>query len=83
MLPTLISEFRLSPELAAGIRRVKGAKRLGTRVGNWLTLERARMLIQEADAPDDLRSKRDRAILALLLGCSRRAGKSISGDQPH
>jgi hypothetical protein len=26
----------LSPELAAGIRRVKGAKRLGKRVGNWL-----------------------------------------------
>src|SRR5258708_22685787 len=27
----------LSPELAAGIRRVKGAKRLAVRVGNWLT----------------------------------------------
>ena len=26
----------LSPELAAGIRRVKGAKRLGVRIGNWL-----------------------------------------------
>src|SRR6202050_1452 len=26
----------LSPELAAGIRRVKGTKRLGTRIGNWL-----------------------------------------------
>lgn len=29
----------LSPELAAGIRRVKGAKRLGVRIGNWLTVE--------------------------------------------
>ena len=27
----------LSPELAAGIRRVKGVRRLGVRVGNWLT----------------------------------------------
>lgn len=27
----------LSPDLAAGIRRVKGAKRLGVRIGNWLT----------------------------------------------
>lgn len=27
----------LSPELAAGIRRVKGAKQLGARTGNWLT----------------------------------------------
>ena len=25
----------LSPELAAGIRRVKGAKQLGVRLGNW------------------------------------------------
>jgi site-specific recombinase XerC len=27
----------LSPELAIGIRRVKGVKRLGRRMGNWLT----------------------------------------------
>jgi len=31
----------LSPELAAGIRRVKGAKRLGIRIGNWLTIEQS------------------------------------------
>ena len=29
----------LSPDLAAGIRRVKGAKKLGMRLGNWLTVE--------------------------------------------
>jgi hypothetical protein len=29
----------LSPELAAGIRRVKGARRLGVRLGNWLTAQ--------------------------------------------
>ena len=29
----------LSPELAAGIRRVKGVRRLGVRMGNWLTAE--------------------------------------------
>src|ERR1700756_2213998 len=32
----------LSPELAAGIRRVKGAKRLGVRIGNWLTLDQSK-----------------------------------------
>src|ERR1019366_6793085 len=32
----------LSPELAAGIRRVKGAKRIGVRLGNWLTAEQSR-----------------------------------------
>jgi hypothetical protein len=39
----------LSPELAAGIRRVKGAKRLGVRLGNWLTQEEARALWQLPD----------------------------------
>jgi hypothetical protein len=29
----------LSPDLAAGIRRVKGAKKFGVRMGNWLTAE--------------------------------------------
>src|SRR5438270_857272 len=29
----------LSPDLAAGIRRVKGAKKQGVRIGNWLTAE--------------------------------------------
>jgi hypothetical protein len=32
----------LSPELAAGIRRVKGSKKLGVRLGNWLTAQEAR-----------------------------------------
>jgi hypothetical protein len=31
----------LSPELAAGIRRVKGTKKLGVRLGNWLTYARS------------------------------------------
>jgi hypothetical protein len=34
----------LSPDLAAGIRRVKGVKKLGVRLGNWLTAERASTL---------------------------------------
>ena len=57
----------LSPELAAGIQRVKGAKRLGIRLGNWLTVEQCRTLLR---APDERTlSRRDRAILAILLGC--------------
>ena len=36
----------LSPELAAGIRRVKGVKKLGARLGNWLSLNEARALWQ-------------------------------------
>ncbi len=58
----------LSPELAAGIRRVKGSKKLGIRLGNWLTVNEARSLWQIPDART-LKSKRDRAMLAVLLGC--------------
>jgi hypothetical protein len=35
----------LSPELAAGIRRGKGVRRIGVRVGNWLTPEQGKRLL--------------------------------------
>ena len=38
----------LSPELAAGIRRVKGVRRLGVRLGNWLTPEQGRRLLEHS-----------------------------------
>src|SRR5271168_3952915 len=66
----------LSPELAAGIRRVKGSKKLGVRLGNWLTVEEARALWQIPNA-HSLKGKRDRAILAVLLGCGLRRGELI------
>jgi integrase len=68
----------LSPELAAGIRRVKGAKRLGKRVGNWLTVDQARSLVQcHSNAEPTLRGKRDGAIIALLLGCGLRRTECV------
>jgi site-specific recombinase XerD len=66
----------LSPELAAGIRRVKGSKTLGVRLGNWLTVEEARAPWQIPNA-HTLKGKRDRAILAVLLGCGLRRGELI------
>jgi site-specific recombinase XerD len=61
----------LAPELAAGIARVKSAKSVGIRVGNWLSLRQAQALLS---APDTTMMKglRDRAILAVLLGCGLR-----------
>lgn len=61
----------LSPELAAGIRRVRGVKNLGARIGNWLTTEQARQLLGSIDI-SSLRGKRDLALLAVLLGCGLR-----------
>jgi len=39
----------LSPELVADIRRVRGSKKLGMRIGNWLTVNEARSLRQLPD----------------------------------
>jgi integrase len=64
----------LSPELAAGIRRVKGAKRVGVRLGNWLTAEQGRALLGAPDV-QKLKGSRDRAMLALMLGCGLRRGE--------
>ena len=61
----------LSADLAAGIRRVKGAKRLGTPVGNWLSAEQGKRLLRTVDV-GGLRGKRDYATLAILLGCGLR-----------
>jgi site-specific recombinase XerD len=66
----------LSPELAAGIRRGNGAKRLGVRIGNWLTVDQSKKLLQCLPA-ETTRGKRDRAILALLLGCGLRRAELV------
>jgi hypothetical protein len=58
----------LSPELAAGIRRVKGVKQLGVRAGKWLTLEQSRTLLEKSDG-ESLRNSRDLAMISILLGC--------------
>jgi site-specific recombinase XerD len=54
----------LSPELAAGIHRVR---KLGSRLGNWLTAGEASALLQVPNG-QTLTGKRNRAILAVLLG---------------
>ena len=67
----------LSPELAAGIRRVKGVRRIGVRIGNWLTAEQGKRLLAGADR-DSLRGKRNYAILAMLIGCGLRRGELLA-----
>ena len=66
----------LSPDLAAGIRRVKGAKKLGMRLGNWLTVDEAQSLWQLPNT-HTVKDKRDRAILAVLLRCGLRRKELI------
>jgi site-specific recombinase XerD len=61
----------LSPELAAGISRVKGVKQLGFRAGNWLSPAQSSEVLLRADG-EGMRAKRDYAMLAMLFGCGFR-----------
>ena len=61
----------LAPELAAGISRVKSAKSVGVRTGNWLSLRQSQALLSAPDIAT-VKGLRDRAILAVLLGCGLR-----------
>jgi len=72
----------LAPELAAGITRVKGAKSTGGRVGNWLSVQQAQKLL---NAPDVTTKKglRDRAMLAVLLGCGLRRSEVAALTLKH
>jgi site-specific recombinase XerD len=57
--------------LANGIGAVKGIKSAGVRSGNWLTREQAQTLINSPNV-ETLKGLRDRAILAVLIGCGLR-----------
>jgi integrase len=67
----------LSPKLAAGIRRVKGVRRLGVRLGNWLTPEQGRRLLEHS-TPSTPRALRDHAMVAILIGCGLRRAELLA-----
>jgi integrase len=60
----------------------RGIKQQGVRVGNWLTRAQAEGLINCPD-PSSLKGKRDRAVLALLVGCRLRRGEVVSLTVDH
>jgi len=66
----------LSPELAAGISRVKGVKQLGFRSGNWLSAEQSSEILKHAGG-NTMRAKRDYAMLAMLFGCGFRRSELV------
>jgi site-specific recombinase XerD len=61
----------LDPLVVSGILRIKGMRAEGKRLGNWLTKIQAQELLNTVDI-STLRGKRDKAILAVLLGCGLR-----------
>lgn len=61
----------MPPELAAGIARVQGVRTAGRRTGHWLAPDQAEALIGRPEA-DTRKGKRDRVIVAFLIGCGLR-----------
>lgn len=72
----------LDAQTAGGIRAVKGTRREGRRTGNWLTREEAQTWL---GAPDrrTLPGRRDRALLAVLIGCGLRRSEAASLSFGH
>jgi site-specific recombinase XerD len=67
----------IDSRIANGIRAVKGVPIRGRRTGNWLTREEAQMWLNASDTKT-LKGVRDRAVLAVLIGCGlRRAEAAI------
>jgi site-specific recombinase XerD len=66
----------VDPVLATGITKVRGARQLGVRMGNWLTRDQAERLLRAPNS-DTIKGKRDRAILGLLIGCGLRRSEVV------
>lgn len=67
----------IDSRIANGIRAVKGMPQRGRRTGNWLTKDEAQMWLNAPDTKT-LKGMRDRALLAVLIGCGlRRAEAAI------
>ena len=56
---------------AHGVKDIKNIKRQGKKLGNWLTRDQAAEMINAPDTAT-LKGLRDRAILAVMIGCGLR-----------
>lgn len=67
----------LEESVAESVRRVPGARQEGRRTGNWLMREEAQAWLNEPDT-QTLQGMRDRALLAILLGCGLRRAEAAA-----
>lgn len=72
----------LPEQIANAIKNVGGVKQEGQRAGNWLTRPQAQALLNAPDVTT-LRGLRDRALLAVLLGCGLRRAEAAGLEWRH
>jgi integrase len=56
---------------------VKGVRRIGVRLGNWLGPEQGRRLL-ECAVPSSTRELRNHAMAGMLIGCGLRRGELLA-----
>ena len=61
---------------------MRGVKKLGMRLGNWLTAEQSETLWQSPNI-ERRKGKRDRALLAVLLACGLRRHEAVELNFTH
>lgn len=67
---------------AQAIKRIPNIEQTGQRLGNWLSNPQAQSLLDAPNA-DTLKGARDRALLAVLLGCGLRRAEAASLTFAH
>lgn len=75
-------EGLLPPEHAVIATRIQGVRRRAIRGERWLSREEAEALVNGPD-PSSPKGLRDRAILALLVGCGLRRSEVVSLETRH
>lgn len=72
------SHHALDPQIALDISQIKGSTQHGVRLGNWLTKEQCGQMLERDPAAKLNMESRDRAIIALLLGCGLRRDEAAT-----